>query len=97
MDIVSFDIKSFKQHLTQTGHNLKGLYLQLYKASSLPGKYVISLRFPSFLHAFLRNRPPQEHPPSVATVPLPSWGGKDQRLAGQRDSMVQLNLRECDI
>ena len=46
------DIKRFKQHLTQTGHDLKGLYLRSVSSSSLPGKYVLSLRFPSFLHPF---------------------------------------------
>ena len=83
--------------MTQTGHNLKGLYLELREADSLQGKYVLSLRLLSFLHAFLRNRPPQEPPPSVATVRLLSWGEGDQRLAGRRDSMDQLNLCQCDI
>ena len=64
------DIKQFKQHLTQTGHNLRCLYLRPDEPSSLPGKYVLSLQFSSFLHPFLRNRPPQEPPPSVATVRL---------------------------
>ena len=67
------DIKQFKKHLTQAGHNLGGLYLELREADSLPGTYVLSLRFPSFLHAFLRNRPPQESLPSFAAVRLQSW------------------------
>ena len=60
------DIKQFKQHLTQIGHNLKGLYFYPSKPSSLPGQYIVSLQ----LHTFSRNQPPQEHPPSVATVRL---------------------------
>ena len=93
----SSDIKQFKKHLTQTGHNLKGLYLELREADSLPGKYVLSLRLPSFLHAFLRNRPPQKLSPSIVAVRLGSQLRKNQKIAGRRDSMVQLNLRECHI
>ena len=93
----SSDIKQFKKHLTQTGHNLKGLYLELREADSLPGKYVLSLRLPSFLHSFLRNRPPQEPPPSIAAVQLRSRRQRNHKIAGRRDSMVQLDLRECHI
>ena len=37
-------IERFRQHLTQTGHNLKGLYLNLYSLNTflLPSKYVLS-------------------------------------------------------
>ena len=75
------DIKQFKKHLTQTGHNLKGLYLQPWKASSLPGKYVLSLRLPSFSHAFLRNRAPQEPLPSITAVRLASQQRRNQKVA----------------
>ena len=42
-DVGSSDIKMFKQHLTQTGQNLMGLYFNPHEPSSLPGKYVLSL------------------------------------------------------
>ena len=42
-DVGSSDIDQLKKHLTQTGHNLKGLYVKLCNARSLPGKYVLSL------------------------------------------------------
>ena len=39
------ETKHFKQYLTRLGHDLKGLYLSLAKASSLPGEYASLLDY----------------------------------------------------
>ena len=49
------DIKQLKQHLTQTGHNLKFLSLGSRAASSFSGKDVFSSKLQSFLHDCFRS------------------------------------------
>ena len=50
----SSNIKQFRQHLTQTGNNLKGLYISCHGASgSLPGMHTHFLQPPSFSHTLL--------------------------------------------
>ena len=50
--IDSSDTKLLQQHLTRTRHGLKGLYLSHYKASPIPGKYIL-FGVSSFLLTFV--------------------------------------------
>ena len=73
-DVGSSDIEQFRQHLSQTGHDLKGLYLSRCNPSPIPGKYMRSLRSPFFLQNFLRNQPQGEPLSSIPALQPTSQG-----------------------